>query len=126
MEQFVVVTIGWRGCIKVKYPESDTCFGQIPSYSQFNHSKSVIGECVGSSDDGQNIDSGRQCTNNVDLRLREDKPTKERVSGDRGFEDNGLRIGLGHTASACARKQGSRWTDGGRRDNGIRIQEIDA
>lgn len=112
--------------IKVKDSESDTCFSQIPSDSQFNHSKSVIGESVGSGDDGQYIDSRRKCTNNVDLCLRENWATKKRVSGDRGFEDNGLGIGLGDTASACARKQGCWWTDGGRGNNGIRIQEINA
>ena len=71
--------------IKVEYSEPDTRVRQISSYGQLDGRKSVIGESVRPGDDGQNINSGRECANDVDLRLREDRPTKERIGGDRGL-----------------------------------------
>ena len=70
---------------KIEYSEADSRVRQISSYGQLDGRESLIGESVRPGDDGQNIDSGRECANDIDLRLREDRSTKERVGGDRGL-----------------------------------------
>src|SRR5712671_653702 len=54
-----IVSIRWWVRIKVKYSKPDTRLGQISSDGHFYGRESVIGECVRSGDDGQNVDSGR-------------------------------------------------------------------
>jgi len=58
--------------------------------------------------------------------LREDRSAKEGIGGDRGLENDGLGIGLGHTVGVRPGKEGDRRTDGGGRNNAVRIQEIKA
>jgi hypothetical protein len=69
IERFIV-TIGWWVWIEVKDSEPNTRLCQISSNSHFNGCESVIGKGVRSGDDGQDVDSGRECANYVDLRLR--------------------------------------------------------
>jgi hypothetical protein len=83
-ERFIV-TVGGRVRIKIKYSKADTRVRQISFYGQFNGRESFIGESVRPGDDGQNINSGRERANDIDLGLREDRSTKERIGGDRGF-----------------------------------------
>src|SRR5216684_66769 len=68
VELFVVTTGGW--VIKVKYSEPDTRFCQISSDGRSYGQQSVIGKSVRSGDDRQDIYSGREGANYVDLRLR--------------------------------------------------------
>jgi hypothetical protein len=51
---------------------------------------------------------------------------KERVGGDRGLKDDGFRVGLGDAVGMRAWKERGRWADGGRRNDSIGIQEINA
>src|SRR5216684_7654304 len=69
VEPFVVTIGGWVR-IKVKYSEPDTRFRQISSNGHFYGRQSVIGKSVRSGDDGQDIYSGREGANYVDLHLR--------------------------------------------------------
>lgn len=71
--------------IKIKYSKADTRVRQVSFYGQLNGRESFIGESVRPGDDGQNINSGRERANDIDLGLREDRSTKERIGGDRGF-----------------------------------------
>jgi hypothetical protein len=56
--------------IEVKYSEPDTRIRQISFYGHLNGRESVIGESVRSGDDGQNINTGGECANYVNLHLR--------------------------------------------------------
>lgn len=71
--------------IKIEYSEADTRVRQISSHGQLDGPEPIIGERVRPGDDGQNINSGRECANDIDLRLGEDRSMKERVGGDRGL-----------------------------------------
>lgn len=123
VERFVV-TIGWWVRIKVEYSEPDTCFCQISSDGHFYGRQPFVGKSVRSGDDGQDINSGREGANYVDLRLRKNRSTEERISGDRGLEDDRFGIGLRDTVGVRAWKERGRWTDSRRRNDSIRIQEI--
>jgi hypothetical protein len=66
----LTVTVGRRMPIKVKYSEPDTRLRQISSDGQLDGREPVIGESVRSGDDGQDIDTGGESANYVDLHLR--------------------------------------------------------
>jgi hypothetical protein len=71
--------------IKIKYSKADTRVRQISFYGQLDGRESFISESVRPGDDGQDVNSGRERANDIDLGLREDRSTKEGISGDRGL-----------------------------------------
>jgi hypothetical protein len=60
-----------RMIVSIKYTETDSSFSQISADGQSDGCQPVIRERISPSNDGKHVDSRRETTNDVRLRLRQ-------------------------------------------------------
>jgi len=107
----------WR--VHVEDAKADAGIGEVPADSKLHGGKTLVGEEVSTSDDREDINSGRKTADGVDVGEAEGRAG---AGGDGGLEENRLMIRRREAVAS-----GSRWwCRCGRRDNRVRVEEVDA
>jgi hypothetical protein len=92
----------------IEDPEANAGIGEITSYGELDGGEALVGECVGTPKDGEDVHATGETSDRIDLRRRERGPDVGGVRRHRRFEDKRTTAEPKRATEAPGRDHGRR------------------